>query len=233
MYHKVGTGKHATPLEVLERHFQTLSAYPTLLPGEPLEEKLSICLTFDDAYFDLYHLIYPLLKKYNLRALVAACPRYLVDTTKLDPKTRLNVPYYLAMQDEIFPEKIPFCTYEELNQMLDSKHIAVASHSYSHVNMTFDFVRKEQEIITSKQLLEQHLQTKVTSFVYPFGRSNALIDQTIKQHYLYSFRIGDFFNYTWDKRSPLGRIILDNQQNIPFLNSFKKKVFFSLKGILN
>lgn len=203
LYHKIGNGKYANPLETLEAHFQWIAAhYPTVLPGEPLSNKVSICLTFDDAFFDFYHSIFPLLKKYQLKALLAVPTAFIPEETNLSSEERLE-------KVQTFPEKAPpipspaFCSWKELKELAASPLIQIASHSLHHRPMTSTHIDPENELSASKALLEEKLGISVTSFVYPFGLWNQKIHSIAKKHYQYIFRIGNAHNISWKNTNHL------------------------------
>lgn len=156
----------------------------TILPQDTQKGTL---LVFEDPLYSFYRKTYPLLKEYNMRALLGVAPRYILEKTSLDPKVRLSVPYALCMQDGFFEEKAPFCTWEELTEMVLSGHVEVACHSYSKMNLTFAFVNLKREVIESKQLLEERLPQAITSFIYPFGKRNKQVAKLVSMHYNYAF----------------------------------------------
>lgn len=215
MYHHVGKGKHANTESMFQAHLRFLKErYPIVLPGDPLHpRRLSLMLSFDDASYSFYHSIFPLLKAWGIRALLAVPVRYVVDTTECAPEARLAVPYALAMQDGIFDTQAPLCTWKELQEMVDSGYVEVASHSYMHSNLTFPFVSLEREVVLSKEILESRLSQPVRAFVYPFGRTTPAVQEYVSQHYPYTFRIGSALNYGWGKgKVPLRRVPGDQME---------------------
>ena len=216
MYHRVMAGprieKYANIYQTLCDHLTFLKEhYPILLPGDALpRRKLSLCLTFDDASFDFYHYVFPNLKQLNLRVLLGVPVHYILDSTKIIPEERLRIPYSLMMQEGFYDKKAPFCTWEELDEMISSGHVEVASHSYLHCNLTFNFVDLHREIVLSKEIIENKLEQPVTSFIYPFGRMTSSL-QKYGTHYLYAFRIGSALNFSWGNGSKaLSRVSADN-----------------------
>ncbi len=203
LYHKIGTSKYANSLDILEAHFEWIaSRYPTFLPGEPLPKKLSVCLTFDDAFFDFYHHIFPLLQKYQLKGLLAVPTAYIPDETNLSPKERLE-------KVEAFPDKGPpipspaFCTWPELKELSNSPLIQIASHSLHHRPLTSKHINPENELAASKKLLEEKLGVPINSFVYPFGLWNKKVHTLAKKHYAHIFRIGNAHNLSWNNTNQL------------------------------
>ncbi len=73
MFHRVWPTGDATPPDELATLFEDIAARRhCVMPGEPLRsDRLNVCLTFDDAYFDFHHTVLPLLRRYGLRALLA------------------------------------------------------------------------------------------------------------------------------------------------------------------
>lgn len=211
MYHRIGTGKHANSLSMLRSHLAYLKDhYPIVLPGDPLKTKsLSICLTFDDATFDFYHYVFPLLQEMGLRAVLGVPVRYILEKTSLTPKERLAIPYPLMMQDGFFDQKAPFCTWEELREVVESGYVEIASHSFSHANLSFSFVNLEREVVFSKKILEDHLPQAISTFIYPFGRFTSEAHAYVSKIYPYAFRIGSAMNLGWNSKAPLTRIPAD------------------------
>lgn len=234
MYHRIGSGKYANSLERLRSHFMFLKEqYPLVLPGDPLAQgKLSLCLTFDDATYDFYHYIFPLLKELNVRVLLGVPVSYIQDTTNLSSEERLSVPYPLLMQEGFYDQKVPFCTWEELREMVRSGLVEMASHSYLHCNLTLDFVDLNREVVLSKEILEQKLSQPVTSFIYPFGKVTLALHEYVSQHYPYAFRIGSALNWGWGKnKKPLNRVPADNMPSSTGLVSYPKLAAYLVKAL--
>lgn len=102
LYHRVD--------ERIQKHFSCFSQYGSLFPGEPLNQKVNICITFDDATRDFYDVVFPLLNTYRLKALLA-------------------VPVAFVGSEG-------YCSWKELGEMSKSGLVKIASHSMSHPDMT-------------------------------------------------------------------------------------------------
>ncbi|MBI2020632.1 polysaccharide deacetylase family protein [Candidatus Daviesbacteria bacterium] len=116
------------------------------LPTKP------IVITFDDGYIDLYYNAFPILKKYQFRA-VAFVPTGLVGTT-----------YYAS--------------WEQLDEMQRSGLLAIESHSITHQDLTA--LSKDQrikELSESKKILETRYGGPVNFIAYPYGFSNQQVWQ--------------------------------------------------------
>lgn len=218
LYHRVHSGKYSNSPQMMEEHLTFLkNNYPILLPGDPISKrKTSVCLTFDDGYFDFYYYVYPLLRKLNIRAVLGVPVKYILPTTHLNAKKRLDVSYKTAMQEYL--EKAPFCTWEELKEMRDSGLVEIASHSYSHIDLTLPAVDLEQEVVHSKEVLEEKLGIPVKTFIYPLGKFNKRAHSDVMRHYSYAMRIGNAGNFSW--KGLTYRIFSDNLRE---KNQFLKK----------
>lgn len=203
MYHRILNGD-PTAADKFFKHLTFLAhSFPIALPGDPLEkDRHTICLTFDDAYFDFYHFVYPLLVKLKIKALLAVPVKYIIDETKVNHHVRLNVPYQQTMQDSVYKTDVPFCTWQEIKEMTASNHVMIGSHSYSHHDMTqTNGVNLDDEIITSKKIIEQHTGKSISTFIYPYGKMTRALDKKIKQDYIYSMRVGSSLNLNWHNRA--------------------------------
>jgi len=239
LYHKIGSGKYANPLPILESHLRWIADnYPTALPGENHASRLHVCLTFDDAYFDFFHLIFPLLKKYQLKALLSVPTAFIPESTTLSADQRLAK--LASFSDNAPPLPSPaFCTWEELKTLSDSSLIQIASHSIHHRPLTSSQIDPENELIASKQLLESKLNTPIDTFVYPYGRFSSKIHSLAKKHYSYLMRIGNALNLSWTNSQ--GLFYRVNADQLPYpsypfslishLNHSARFLFNTLRGV--
>jgi peptidoglycan/xylan/chitin deacetylase (PgdA/CDA1 family) len=198
MYHHVNSDD--LPLSnsdsMMEAHLRLISEhYTTVFPGEESISS-SICLTFDDAYYDFYYYIFPLLKKYNLKAVLAVPVAYILENTDLEPSRRLSLKHHEIYKN--YETFAPFCTYVELREMVQSGLVEIASHSMNHVNLMDEGVDLEREIFGSKVVLEENLGYRIDSFVLPYGKYNDAAIKLAREHYSYVFRIGNGFNPSWN-----------------------------------
>ncbi len=104
----------------------------------------SIMLTFDDGYRDFYTDVFPILKKYNAKAVVYVVPNFLNKPNNLD--------------------------IWQIKEMLKSGLVEVGAHTMDHsylVGLPLKNIKYEVE--ESKKYLEENLGIKVVSFAYPYG----------------------------------------------------------------
>ncbi|MEO6567836.1 MAG: polysaccharide deacetylase family protein [Opitutaceae bacterium] len=199
MYHRARAGKHGNAPEVLDAQFAHIAhRYPNVLPGDELKPgALNVCLTFDDGYFDFYGVVFPLLFKHRLRALLAVPPMVICEGTDATQNDRLNIE-----SDEAFshPRRGGFCTWPELREMTKSAHVVIAAHGYSHTRLDNPNADLITEIESPQTLLNSRLAQPVDSFVFPFGRYSPLSLESAKRRYRYVFRIGGALNRDWEQR---------------------------------
>ncbi len=236
LYHRVGDGKYANSPAMMEKHLSWIAErFRVVLPGEPLRRfSTDVCLTFDDATYDFYHYLFPLLKRLKIRALLAVPTQFIQTSTLLDPSERLSIPYSMAMKGDIYRVHCPFCTWQELREMAQSGLVEIASHSVHHQNLFTPGLDLDLEIRGSRQILEDQLQVPVRTFVYPLGKFNRSIHEEVKRHYEFAMRIGTAWNASWQNMSGMiYRVISDNL--ISFDQHFydRKKISYLWFFLLN
>ncbi len=231
MYHRARTGPHGNSAAMLDAHFAQIAAnHACVLPGEPLVPvRLNVCLTFDDAYFDFYAIVFPLLKKHGLRALLAVPPTIVNEHCDLPFETRLRD----------FPEVAPshsqrgeFCTWIELREMAGTGRVAIAAHGFTHRRLDQDDIDLHAEIVAPKELLELRLGQPVDSFVFPYGRFSPKTLAVVRKHYRHSFRIGGADNPDWD-RPLLYRVTADAMESARALFSPNRLLAYRVRRFWN
>lgn len=121
----------------------------------PLPPK-ALILTFDDGYRDFYTAAFPLLKKYNLRAVSFYIVGY------------ANYPDYM--------------NWNMVREIHNSGLVDVESHTIDHQMLTKLPVEQEKsEIFDSKRILEENLNKKVNFFAYPYGDLNDQVINLVAQ----------------------------------------------------
>lgn len=128
-------------------------------------EDKAVILTFDDGYEDNYAIVFPILRKYNFKAVIFLVPglkENLWDKDKpLEPRLKL------LSEDQILE--------------MSRYGFEFGSHSLTHPHLTR--INEEgaiEEIFKSKEKLERLLKCKVISFAYPYGELNEKIKDIIR-----------------------------------------------------
>jgi peptidoglycan/xylan/chitin deacetylase (PgdA/CDA1 family) len=154
------------PPDIFEQQIQTLqkAGYIFLTmamvtnaveTGSDLPEK-RIVLTFDDGYKDFYTDVFPLLKKYNVKAVAYIAPGL------------LDTPNYMSKHDVI--------------EVAQSGLVEIASHTVNHRFLKDDQLSDAYyEIMESKNVLQDMIDGQVISFAYPYGAFDAQAIDLVKK----------------------------------------------------
>lgn len=237
MYHHINSDDKAlsNDPDTLRKHFTYIKEnFNVVLPGAELSNKKpNICLTYDDAYYDFYHYVYPLLKELDLKAVLAVPVKFILEQTDLDAKTRMSLKHNDIYAGDNFQSYVPFCTYEELREMQNSGLVEIASHSYTHANLVEDEVDLAEEIGESKKVLEEHLGKAIETFVLPFGKYNDEVVELAKKHYPYVMRIGNGVNSDFSGINGLiYRVNGDGLEDATSIFSWQRMMKFRFKSFV-
>ena len=216
MFHRVSEpGMQGAFLKYLDYLVQT---FPIIVPGEPLVAPVSISLIFDDAYIDFYEYVFPLLKKYNIKALLAVPVSYISEKIEEPMKDRMLKTHYAGIDKPSAEVNTAFCSWIELKEMVDSGYVIIASHTQTHCSTPALNTHEEQlfEIMSSKKVLEEKLGTIVEHFIYPYGHWSRSAHRFVTEHYRYTHRIGGALNDS--KQLSSGKLLYRIDANDLFIN---------------
>lgn len=116
----------------------------------------SILVTLDDGYLDNYQYVYPILKKYNVKA------------------SLMIVTGLLGGSD--------YMTWEQVREMAGSGLVYFTDHTWSHYGVGYGSGDKiRYEIVTAKQQLQGNTGQTIDIFTYPFGSFSGLSIDILKQ----------------------------------------------------
>ena len=139
-------------------------AHP-VLPSR-LGGRKPVVITFDDGYMDTYELAFPLLCDYNMTATVFLVTDRLGGSNQWDSEKAQQVPLMKA----------------EHAQEMALTGMSIGSHSRTHSALpTLNSSEAWDEIRGSKEDLEDRIGIAVRTFCYPYGRSNAQIQEMVRQ----------------------------------------------------
>lgn len=146
----------------------------TVLPDSIGNDKKSVILTFDDGYRDFIKNAYPILKKYNSKAIIFVVAG-LLDKYNIWDWQKLNV-------------KKPLMDWEEI-RFLINEGFEIGSHTITHPFLTkIPEKTAKAEIEDSKKMLEDKLGVEIKTFCYPYGDYNEKIkDMVINAGYKMAF----------------------------------------------
>lgn len=154
----------------LKENYEVISLNDLNAPGfNPLMvDKVKVIITFDDGYEDNFLYAYPILKKYNLPAIIFITTDFIfnnVDITK-------DWPVY----NNLKPLKP-----EQIKEMLSNK-ISIGSHSKTHYrSSSLSAEEFASELSKSQQDIEKYIGIKIDTFAFPFGQKKDCVqfDQSI------------------------------------------------------
>ncbi len=120
------------------------SDIPDYFEGKQIPPSKPVILTFDDGYRDFYTDVFPILKKYNVKAISYVVPGFLDKPNNL--------------------------THKQLKEIKDNGLVEIGAHTVFHTYLRgLNQKRAKFEIEQSKAMLENELGIKVVSFAYPYG----------------------------------------------------------------
>lgn len=183
MYHHISERKEAlnqftiTPqqfekdiLYLKEQGYQTIDTNMLLdhvYNDAPLPEK-PIIISFDDGHESFYHYVYPLLQKYNLKAVLSIVGAY---TDTYSQKNEHNINY-------------SYLTWTQINEMSKTSYVEIANHTYDMHSMddrkgcskkNTESLEEYKTVLEKDVLKMQNDIAKYTgitpnTFTYPFGK---------------------------------------------------------------
>ena len=234
MYHHINCDQFSNDLESFERHLKyVVDQFNIVVPGDTLsKERDNLCLTFDDAYYDFYYYVFPLLKKYQIKAVLAVPTALISDTADVAPALRMSLNHKEIYHGKNYQKYDSFCTWDELREMSDSGFVVMASHSHTHKDLTGKDIDLQEEIVASKRILEEKMQTGIESFILPFGRYNYDSFALLQEHYRYIFKVGQGVNRDFSGvRGLIYRIDGDELKDDRSIFSFWSMLGYHLKSL--
>lgn len=233
MYHHCNSDKFSNSKEILEKHFKFISQnYKTILCGEKFSIfKTDLLLVFDDGFFDFYYCVYPLLKKYNLKAVLSIPTKYIVEDTNIKSEKRLSIKHSDMIYNPDVIKYTPFCTWKEIKEMSESGYVEIASHSINHTNLTkLSLNEIEEEVKVSKSIIESKINKKINTFVYPYGAYNEKVRKIVKKYYKYDIGIGNKYNFSW--YNTVNRLYADDLDNCCKILNSKQKIKYLTRTVI-
>lgn len=180
MYHQVGDFKNIHTLKANYCHYKRfarqmamlkltgqhvipMSEVPRFLAGEGDYPDRCVAITFDDGYENFYQYAYPVLKKYNLPAMV-----YVVSGQFSGSSEWLR-------EDGHKPQAL--MSREQIRE-IHANGIEIGSHSVSHPRLAqLDTEACYHELRQSKNDLETLLGDTVDHICYPYGSFSDMVEQ--------------------------------------------------------
>lgn len=146
LYHQVNPLSNVFP-ELFEEHLKIIKKHKmkTITITDfymNKVEKNSILLTFDDGYYDNFKYVFPLLRKYEMKATIFLNTLYIGETRNACPLIRDNntvnleaMKQYLETGSAVINQ---YLTWDEIKKMYDSGLVDFQAHSHKHMAMFTD-----------------------------------------------------------------------------------------------
>lgn len=223
-----------------KENYQTISVQD-IIEGKLYTTKKQVILSFDDGYTSFYKYVYPLLKLYNFKAVVA-----LVGTFQQE---QVDSIWYTPEQQV---PRTHFLTWAQINEMEESSLVEFVSHSFdlhksvrankqgtfspAATTIQFDSVtsrfetaleyeeRIRNDLKRSKQLLELKLKKFIPCIVWPYGRYNSTVTRIAQEvGFTYSFSLTGVANYSVDTSTNINRFYINNSGTLSQLRNYLKE----------
>jgi peptidoglycan/xylan/chitin deacetylase (PgdA/CDA1 family) len=164
LYHRLGTG--SSEIELSPRAFEEQLRFlverdRVLTLDEALIDGTAggVVLSFDDGYADFYDTTLPLLLRYRVPAVL-----YLATSLVEDGWTDGGL------------------TWTQLKEATATGLVTIGSHTHRHVDLsTVTPVEAEEELMRSKDLIEDRLGMPCSHFAYPFARPAARVEPIVRR----------------------------------------------------
>ncbi|MFH1979537.1 MAG: polysaccharide deacetylase family protein [Patescibacteria group bacterium] len=220
MYHSVGENRafftvklrdFERQMNYLKQHnFNIISVAELLILLKNNKQKIlnknkTIIITFDDGYADNYETAFPVLKKYQYPATIFLTVGRVGTKLKLKNKTKINM-----------------LNWEQIKEMHNSGLIDFEPHTITHPKLSkIEITVAENEILESKQIIEEKLNKKCRVFAYPFGDFNKNVKSLVQKYFGIAFST---------KKGKISRV--SDLYDLP-RNSIDSEVsFMQFKGII-
>lgn len=136
--------------------FLTVSEMSDVIDAKRDVPEKPVVLTFDDGYRDFYTDVFPILKKYKVKATAYISPGLL--------------------------NKNNYMFNAQVVEIARSGLVEIGAHTVHHVQLTHvspDMIKKE--VADSRTMLEQRFKVPVVSFAYPYGSFNEQVVSAVKE----------------------------------------------------
>lgn len=177
--------RHMDLLAASERRVHTISDLAAPLSRGHAMSRSASGVTFDDGTADFYDRAYPVLRDRGLSATL-----YVV--------SGLVGKRYQGRK---------MLAWEQLEELRDGG-IEIGAHSHRHIPLdVVPLDRAAEEVVVSKVVLEDRLQTAVNSFAYPFGYHTAAVKRLVAgSGYSSACAVKNRLSYPYDDRYALARV---------------------------
>jgi peptidoglycan/xylan/chitin deacetylase (PgdA/CDA1 family) len=131
------------------------------------DEQDYAAITFDDGYEDNYTYAFPIMEDYGVKAALFVVSGF------------INGDFDITENFDEYKGSAPL-SWGQINEMI-SNGVEIGSHSHTHRNLAkIGKEELEEEINSSKEMIEKHTGREVSGFAYPWGQANYFNGKTIQ-----------------------------------------------------
>ncbi len=196
MYHHVnpeGRSVNVTP-ERFEEHVSLLSrqGFTSLLTDDLVSiinnrqapPEKPVMITFDDGWLDNWLFAFPILKKYNMNAVIFVMTSHIYESGIRKRSDEGNITALPAHKEclNVIEEgrgSEVMMSWDELREMEESGLVDIQSHTHTHQKWDSMYTDKEhlhkileEELAVSKKIIEEKMNKRCSSLCWPWGRYN-------------------------------------------------------------
>lgn len=169
-----------------------------------------IIITVDDGYKDNYEILFPLLKKYNMKAVIF----YI---TGVDHNT--------WTMKECGEKRFDLMGKKEVQEMDESGLVEFGGHTLTHPRMP-ELTNEEliKEIVENKRDIENIIGKEIITFAYPYGHISDRVKKAVKEcGYKYSVSTDTGTGIISEDTYDIRRTAIDKTSLIDFLRKISPK----------
>lgn len=163
LYHRVGAGDREIdlPLDAFAQQVEILAARGDLITlDDALSGRGGVVLTFDDGLRDFHEYVMPILLRHRVPALLYLATG-MVANGKPDPDA---------------------LTWAHLEELASTGLVTIGAHTHSHADLsTASEAEASEEMVRSKELVEDKLGTRCAHFAYPWSYCSEEADRAARR----------------------------------------------------
>lgn len=180
-------------------------------PSSAITGKRRFLISFDDGYKDNYDVALPILEACGCSALIFLSTNGIENSSTGEQRA-----------DQYHTEiSIPYMNWDEV-RIMEAKGVEFGSHTLSHAHLScLNSDKLRQEIVHSKQLMEERLGHSVEWFCAPYGDYPEIVYYIVRQHYQLSFLTYAYRSVLRSRPDVISRIGVYGHNS---LNTFKLKL---------
>jgi peptidoglycan/xylan/chitin deacetylase (PgdA/CDA1 family) len=178
----------------------TISRYADALRGRARMPGKPVLVTFDDGFADLATTALPLLRRYGI-----AATAYVI-TERVNAKPSRDRDFTL-----------------DWDQLVELRAAGVEIGSHSHTHRALDCLNQSDlrdELVASRQLLEDGLHERVQSFAYPYGyHSKAVREAVHAAGYTSACAVKNALSHEGDDVFAIARVLIERDTGVATIDA--------------